>query len=122
MGFMSSCVKIQTDEEVFRLIDRRTLTGTRHHKTLLLVKHYRWLNQTVNRQVRSSSAEIVFDTVKAQVRPFHLSYELHASGLLSFHLTALRHQPFSELIKLMHETRGKVKRSPNGKKFERITH
>jgi hypothetical protein len=113
MGFMSSCFKIQTDWVVFLLTDRRTLTGTRHHKMLFLAKHYRWFTQRTNKQVPLSSAEIVFDTVKTQVRPFHLSYGLHASGLGSFHFTALRHQPFSELIKLMHETRGKVKRSPN---------
>jgi hypothetical protein len=113
MGFMSSFVKIQTIEEVYRVTDRRTLTGARHHKTLFLAKHYGWFNQRANKQIPPSSAEILFDTVKAQVRPIHLSYGLHASGLGSFHLTALRHQPFSELIKLMHETRGKIKGYPN---------
>jgi len=112
MGFMSSCVKLLIDE-VFRVIDRRTLTGTRYHKMLFLAKRYRCFNQRANKQVPPSSAEIEFDTVKAQVRPFHLSYGLHASGLGCFHLTALRHQPFSELIKLMHGIRGKVKRCPN---------
>jgi len=113
MGLMSSCVKIQTDEDVFRVTDRRTLTGSRHDKMLFLAKHYRWFNQRANKQVPPSSAEIMFDTVKEQVRPFHLSYGLHVSGLGSLHFTSLRHQPFSELIKLIHETRGKVKRSPN---------
>jgi len=108
---MSSCVKILIDE-IFR-VTGRTLTGTRHHKMLFLAKHYRCFNQQANKQVPPSSAEIVFDTVKAQVSPFHLSNGLHASGLGRFHLTALRHQPFYELIKLMHEIRGKVKRSPN---------
>jgi len=122
MGFMSSCVKIQTDEDVFRVTDRRTLTGTRHHKMIFLAKHYRWFTQRANKQVPPSSTDTVFDNVKAQVRPFHLSYGLHATGLGSFHLTALRHQPFSELIKLMHETRGKVKRSPNTIKSSKKQH
>jgi hypothetical protein len=89
---------------------------------LFLAKHYRWFNQRANKHIPPSSAEIVFDTVKAQVRPFHLSYGLHASSLGSFHLTALRHQPFFELIKLMHETRGKVKRSPNTIKSSKEYH
>jgi hypothetical protein len=80
---------------------------------LFLAKHYRWFNQRANKQVPPSFAEIVFDTVKEQVRPFHLSYGLHVSGLGSLQFTAVRYQPFSELIKLVHGTRGKVKRSPN---------
>lgn len=74
--------------------DRRTLTRTRHHKMLFLAKHYRWFTQRTNKKVPPTSPEIVFDTVKAQVRPFHLSYGLHASGLGTLHFTALSHQPF----------------------------
>jgi hypothetical protein len=113
MGLMSSCAKIQIDEDVFRVTDRQTLTESRHDKMVFVAKHCRWFNQRANKQVSPSSAEIVFDTAKEQVRPFHLSYWLHVSGLGSLHFTSLRHQPFSELIKLMHESRGKVKRSPN---------
>jgi hypothetical protein len=51
MGFMSSCFKIQSDEEVFRVTGRRTLTGTQHNKMFFLAKHYRWFNQRANKEV-----------------------------------------------------------------------